>query len=224
MDGKNGFTHKWSLMASDSQSLLKTVEVCRNVFMKICGITKYEMDLASSTFRLNVQALRAKPVKPYKDEDIQQFDHATTRQIYQSQVVDPKTSLPIEVVDNDMIVAAMIPFDEKFQYANTFLQQHFAVYGDSAPNQNLVQVSCPWRYDIFKDYQKHVDKLNSDQNPMAGLGLPLVEKLNFNEFTDFWASLYPNHVARKFVNVVGKCSTCYEIDKCRQSAVDRYEC
>lgn len=222
MDG-NRFTHKWSLMASDSQSLLKTVEVCRDVFMRICGITKYEMDRASSTFRSNVQAVRATPLKEFKDEDIQQFDHATTRQLFLSQVIDSKTSRPIENLSENAIRCAMIPFSEKYFHANTFLQRHFEVYGDYAPNQYLVQVSCPWRHDIFVDYQKHVDSLNSDQKPMADLRLPLVEKLNFNEFTDFWASLYPNHVTRKFVNVVGKCSTCYEIDKCRQSAVDRYE-
>lgn len=218
--GQERFTHRWTLISSDSQTTSETVEVCRDVFCEVYGITKYEIDRAAIQFRLNQKAVRAKPLKPYKDKNVMQYDFPTTREIFLTQVIDRKTGLPIETVDDEMIRAAMLPFSEKEMFANTFLQRHFAIYGDAAPDQNLVQVSTPWRHDIFLDYERHVDLMNQN-NPLADLLLPLVEKLDEKEFTDFWAALYPNHVTRKYVNVCGKCATCYEIDKCRQATLDR---
>ena len=229
----NGYTHKWFL--NDSSSDLQTdnnnaqmqrrVEVCRDAYIGSMGITKFEIDRAANSFRTSSsrESVRSRRVKPYKDEDVMPYDFNRSREIFLTQVIDSRTrTTHIEEVDDDMVRCAMIPKGEKYTFALSWLKKHFAVFGDHAPDKDLTQLATTWRHDIYVAYENHLREFQSN-NPLAaeGMQFPLIEKCNSNEFNDIWLSLFPNHVTRQYVNVVGKCSTCYEISKCRQESSDR---
>jgi hypothetical protein len=105
-----------------------------------------------------------------------------------------------------MVRCALTPFPHRS--CVTWLENHFEVYGDKAPNKHEIQLSVTMKKEVFQLYER--------EQHNQGL-----ESVQYNIFVNLWASLFPNVKSRPWVDVPGKCSTCYIIDRLRKTSEEK---
>lgn len=109
--------------------------------------------------------------------------------------------------DAEFIRAALTPLSDLQQIAVYWLEDHFNAYGDHAPDSLETRMSVPTKSDLWKEYRKE----------QIGNKLSFVGNSRFNEL---WNAIYPYYLLRPWINVPGKCETCYEIDTLRKTSTD----
>jgi hypothetical protein len=112
------------------------------------------------------------------------------------------------LVETNVVRAALTPRPPAYQHCKIWLEQHFDMYGDKAPNKDEVHLSVTSKGALYKDYEQF---MQSSQ----------LEKVTYTAFVNIWNALFPNVKQRPWVDVPGKCSTCYLIDRMRKTSEDR---
>jgi len=105
-----------------------------------------------------------------------------------------------------MVRSALVPKDQ--QFCSVWLDNHFSIYGDKAPNRDEVQLSVNSKKEIFKMFDADAKK-NS------------IHSVGYNTFVNLWDAQFPRVKSRPWVNVPGKCNTCYLIDREKNKATDQ---
>ena len=106
-----------------------------------------------------------------------------------------------------MVRSALVPKDQ--QFCSVWLDNHFSfIYGDKAPNRDEVQLSVNSKKEIFKMFDADAKK-NS------------IHSVGYNTFVNLWNAKFPRVKSRPWVNVSGKCNTCYLIDREKGKATDQ---
>jgi hypothetical protein len=89
-----------------------------------------------------------------------------------------------------------------------WLDNHFLIYGDKAPNKLEIQVSVNTKKEIYEVFAAEAS--TNDIKPVG-----------YNTFVNLWNAQFPNVIARPWVDVPGKCNTCYLIDREKGKATDK---
>ena len=105
-----------------------------------------------------------------------------------------------------MVRSALVPKYQ--QFCSVWLDNHFSIYGDKAPNRDEVQLSVNSKKEIFKMFDADAKK-NS------------IHSVGYNTFVNLWNAQFPRVKSRPWVNVPGKCNTCYLIDREKGKATDQ---
>ena len=85
------------------------------------------------------------------------------------------------------------------------LRKYFKHNGDHQPNSEHCHVAVPTKRELWEEY---VEWQKSTNQP----------PLHIKTFGKLWASLFPYCDIRSFVEVSGKCETCYQIQSRRMRA------
>jgi hypothetical protein len=104
-----------------------------------------------------------------------------------------------------MVSQALIPLASLQHSAMVWLDQYAKEYGDMIPNKDQIWLSMPTKRAVWGQYT----------DDMTKLGLPNIAE---STFIDLWNSIYPNYLIRPWVDITGKCATCYEIDFIRRKS------
>jgi hypothetical protein len=107
-----------------------------------------------------------------------------------------------------MVRAALTPRPPAYQLCKIWLEEHFEIYGDKAPNKEEVHLSVTSKRELYDSYKLSMQKSK-------------LELVTYSVFVNIWNALFPNVKQRPWVDVPGKCSTCYLIDRMRKTAEDR---
>lgn len=99
-----------------------------------------------------------------------------------------------------MVVAAISPLSEVYLTAQHFIYDQFLSYGEHAPNSNEHHLSITFKNDLYKAYR----------NLQIECECQFVSE---SEFISLWNACLPTHLIRPWMNVPGKCDTCYYIDQ-----------
>lgn len=102
-----------------------------------------------------------------------------------------------------MITAAMTPNGDTKMTAVVWMENYFVLAADKAPNRLESYVSESSKKDVHKSY---VDEIS----------LRGEKTVDFSTFVNLWNTIYPYVKLRSWVNVMGKCDTCAEIDRQRR--------
>jgi hypothetical protein len=108
-------------------------------------------------------------------------------------------------IDEDMVRCALTPRSQ--QACVVWLENHFEVYGDKAPNRLATHISAVTKKDVYSSYMEESGGYD--------------DVVSYSTFINLWNCLFPNVKSRPWVDVPGKCNTCYLIDDQRKSATDR---
>ena len=111
------------------------------------------------------------------------------------------------LLDLEMVRAAMTPLADSQHFAVIWLEDHFNKFGDHAPNSLETHLSISNKKDVWQEYKKESEEKHLD----------VVSKERFNEL---WNTLFPHFLIRPWIDVPGKCETCYEIDTQRRTCKD----
>lgn len=107
-----------------------------------------------------------------------------------------------------MVRCALTPSSTVQQQCVIWLENHFNIFGDKAPNKDEVHLSVMTKKGVYESYHTEMQR--------SGL-----KTVQYNIFVNLWNSLFPHVSPRPWVDVPGKCSTCYRIDRMRKTAEDR---
>ena len=89
-----------------------------------------------------------------------------------------------------------------------WLENYFDDYADKSPNGLDSRLSVASKKQLYADYVREQNKL----------GIPVVL---LPLFYDLWNTVLPFCQLRPWINIPGKCNTCYEIDSLRKSCKDK---
>lgn len=106
-----------------------------------------------------------------------------------------------------MVRAALTPLAEKQQYCQLWLEEYFNICGDNVPNEDEIRISISEKKDVYEKYKSDFDKAS-------------IATVDEKTFGNLWNVLFPNCVIRTYVDIPGKCSTCYHIDRLRREVSD----
>jgi hypothetical protein len=109
-------------------------------------------------------------------------------------------------VDNDMVRSALVPQSQ--QYCSVWLDEYFSTYGDKKPNGLQTEISVNTKKEIYEKFVTDAKK-------------NLMSFCSYSTFINLWNAQYPNVKARPWVDVPGKCNTCYLIDREKNQATDK---
>lgn len=110
--------------------------------------------------------------------------------------------------ENSMVRAALTPRPPAYQHCKVWLEEHFEIYGDKAPNKNEIHLSITSKLELYECYLKF-------------MLISQLEKVTYNVFVNILNALFPNVKQRPWVDVPGKCSICYLIDRLRKTSEER---
>lgn len=106
-----------------------------------------------------------------------------------------------------MVRAALTPLAEKQQHCKLWLEEYFAICGDNVPNEDEIRLSISEKKDVYEKYSRDCYRAQ----------IPIVDEKTFG---NLWNVLFPNCVIRAYVDIPGKCNTCYHIDRLRREVND----
>ncbi len=107
-----------------------------------------------------------------------------------------------------MIRAALTPCSSAQQFCSIWLKQYFKTYGDKQPNGEEIKLSLITKMEVYEAYKLEFTVLTS----------PSREVVTYSTFNQLWNVLYPYCTIRPYVDIPGKCDTCYGIDRLRRTA------
>ena len=167
--------------------------VCRACFAYAHGISRYQMDeLAKSYHDPNLGNLNA---QRHDYESIQEYNYGETERTFRSNNCS---------TDPSLVRAAITPHSSTQIFCTVWLKKYFNIFGDEAPNRQETYLSLCEKQDVYEIYVEEFQKY------------PDLAVVTYPRFLEIWNVLFPRVVIRKYCEVLGKCSTCYEIDKRRK--------
>lgn len=89
--------------------------------------------------------------------------------------------------------------------AMVWLRNYFVSFGDHQPNGELIRVSAPTKREVWVEYKRAQERKNC-------------AFVKCKRFSELWAAIFPEYQLEKYVNVPGKCDTCFEINARRSAA------
>lgn len=104
-----------------------------------------------------------------------------------------------------MITAALTPNGDTKMTAVVWMENYFALAADKAPNRLQSYLSECSKLDVHRSYTADMEKRGE-------------KYVDFSTFTNLWNTIYPYVKLRSWVNVMGKCDTCAEIDAQRRQS------
>lgn len=110
--------------------------------------------------------------------------------------------------DNNWIIAGLVPFNDNALFTSGWLEEYFKNYGDHKPNGSEIYISAPTKKCVYDQYVNETEIMG-------------IQSVDISIFYEIWNSMYPNCLLRPWVDVPGKCSTCYEIDCGRKRSTDK---
>ena len=113
--------------------------------------------------------------------------------------------LLLHSTDLKMVSQSLMPLSSNQHSAMTWLETYANDFGDHIPNENLIYLSMPTKRSVWRDYVYQMNEF----------GVPYLQE---SMFMALWNSIYPNFLIRPWVNVAGKCNTCYYIDAIRRQS------
>jgi len=105
-----------------------------------------------------------------------------------------------------MVRSALVPQSE--QHCSVWLEEYFKIYGDKKPNSLETEIGVNAKKDIYKEYESELKKNH-------------MKPISYSVFINAWNALYPTVKARPWVDVPGKCNTCFLIDREKDTATDK---
>lgn len=102
-----------------------------------------------------------------------------------------------------MVRACLTPCSSAMQHCINWLEQYFQDNGDHIPNSDETRVNVLVR-DLYQSYQR-----SCEYKKLRFVGYPT--------FSNNWKYFFPNCTRRPYVDIPGKCSTCFEIDRLRKT-------
>jgi len=104
-----------------------------------------------------------------------------------------------------MAVSALTPSSDLQHEAVIWMDNYFHLYGDKIPNRtDEIHVSLSDKKSLWILY-----KFDQEQSYSRFISL--------STFYNLWNTLFPRYTIREFVDIPGKCLTCYEIDSIRKN-------
>lgn len=186
---------------------LDGVEVCRKAWRMVLGFSKYEMEGAAATLKVNWESNQLIAGKQmWRDDRIHEYSYEETTNIFvaNSTVMDGENTNIGAIEDREMIRAAMTPASPAQIFAKLFIIDYVESFADVSPNSNDEFVTASTRKQVFDEYEEYCNRHN-------------VEPIGLMRFYKIWSVLFPTLKLRPWKNVVGKCDVCYEIDRRRKS-------
>lgn len=90
-----------------------------------------------------------------------------------------------------------------------WMQEFFETYGDSLPNSD-----GEYRIGVLSKKDAYTIYVQQHQQDNDG------RVIDYERFTSIWKHLFPQVKTRTWVNVMGKCDTCNEIERARAANKD----
>ena len=106
-----------------------------------------------------------------------------------------------------MIRCSLMSRSEKSHFCVIWLENYFERYGDFAPNRDEIMLAISRKKEV---YDLYVQDMSSTDRDVVSL----------QEFYTIWNAFFPRCVSRPWVDIPGKCNTCYEIDRQRRESND----
>jgi hypothetical protein len=75
-------------------------------------------------------------------------------------------------------------------------------------------LSMPHKYELYDRYKEEHQKYNQGFDSIVTL----------ERFIQLWNALFPHYLLRPYLNVPGKCKTCYQIDSLKNQTNDWNVC
>jgi hypothetical protein len=111
----------------------------------------------------------------------------------------------VDDADTSMAVSALTPSAPVQHEAVVWMNNYFHNYGDTVPNRtDEIHLSLPDKKSLWYLYKEHQEFNDS-------------EYISLEKFYELWQTLYPRYTLREFIDIPGKCITCYEIDSIRKN-------
>lgn len=107
-----------------------------------------------------------------------------------------------------MVQAALTPLADRQQMATYWLFDYFTDFGDHAPNSTETSLSVATKKALWVTYR----------DEMTQLGHVCV---TYEKFIELWNAIFPHFRTRPWINIPGKCDTCYRIDTMRRQSNSR---
>lgn len=133
------------------------------------------------------------------------FSKTTEVQNEEEEVKKRMTMAGAKTFDDKMVRASLTPLSDIKQDCIYWLEQYFHNNGDFIPNSdNEIRVNMQVE-DLYDEYIRTKDEDEWDPKVVS-----------YETFSNLWRTLSPNCLTRPYVDIPGKCGTCYEIDRQRK--------
>lgn len=110
-----------------------------------------------------------------------------------------------------MVRSAIQPTATSQVFAMKWIDHYWDAFADFTPNEYQAHISMPTKLDVWQEYVNDMKKISST---------PTVSNERFNEL---WNALFPQYLMRPWINIPGKCETCYEIDQLRKNSTSKQQ-
>jgi hypothetical protein len=196
---------------------------CRDCWRGYYQFTQYAIEQCSKALKVDWACCNNLPELKFTTEQAYTYDEAAM--VLLDNVVCKETNklvgdagTPIQFVcialvltcifinlDPTVIRAGLASSSSLRADAIIWLENYIQNFADHAPNSDMCHVSVPTRSALWEDYKQC--QINKN-----------LRYVNKKRLLQIWRSMFPYCDVRKFVNVPGKCDTCYEIDALRKSS------
>jgi len=169
--------------------------VCRKAIATIYGCSAYKIDRIAQVLKEDYNASNLDH-RPISENTVPNLTINEMEHLFESNVEDS---------DPSMSVSALTPSSPTQHEAVIWMDNYFHKYGDSIPNRtDEIHIALPDKKSLWLLYKENQEKNNS-------------LFIDLQTFYDLWSTLFPRYTLREFVDIPGKCVTCYEIDSIRKS-------
>jgi hypothetical protein len=134
---------------------------------------------------------------PYTDNTSHDFNYGETEQMLK----ENNCSLSLELAR-----FSQAPLSTKQLFCISWMNNYFGIHCDEAPNRSQRYISLTEKIEIYDQYCNDYSKYS-----------PPIETVSYGRFLQIWKAVFPAVVIREYCEVIGKCSTCYNIDHRRQA-------
>lgn len=186
--------------------IFNTTKLCRKGFAMLHGFSVCQIERACNRLKEQWDATSI-TTKQFKDRTLLPYNFNEVASIFSDNLLNQNVSAGVSPFNDDMITSALLPANDNDMYVSLWLEDYFMSYGDSAPNQNVHQISATFKNEIFIEYQREMLELNKTA-------------VDNKRFYEIWNACFPNYLVRPYVNVTGKCDLCYAIDYQRRMSTD----
>jgi len=172
-------------------------KVCKGTFLFLYDISDhYYRQFSSSVKEARCGNVNAVPVRAFTDDYRAEYSwNEMEADVFEPNITDGQ-------VDEDMVRAAGTARNDDTMVCSIWLKQYFEMC-DQSPSKRCTFVNVSEKSEVYKLYELEMKKLNSSY-------------LCKNSFLETWATLYPHCVRRPRCDILGKCATCYDIDRIRR--------
>jgi len=180
------------------------ISVCAESLAFAYGVTPSRLKHS----RRSVKDMRTSEIDMVNAEKIRRWTDKKYHGYTYDQITDIFTNnLPGEAIDDLWIQSGMAPYSDIQQHALLWLNEFVKTFGDAAPNGAKTQLASMKKKQVWCDYKAYMASCD-----------PPRDAVDHSTFNNLWNVVFPHYIVRPYVNVCGKCDTCYEIDRMRHSS------